>query len=101
MSSRHAGRLHGYNRRESEEDKERPMPKRESAPVGAPCWIELFTSDPDKSRTFYGELFGWASEEPREEFGGYINFTKDGERIAGCMKNDGSTGVPDLWSVYL
>ncbi|HET6836164.1 MAG TPA: hypothetical protein VFH30_20045, partial [Acidimicrobiales bacterium] len=25
--------------------KEPPMPTRESAPVGAPCWIELFTSD--------------------------------------------------------
>ncbi len=77
------------------------MPKRESHPVGAPCWIELFTSDPDKSRPFYAELFGWASEEAGPEYGGYINFSKDGERIAGCMKNDGSTGMPDLWSVYL
>jgi len=81
--------------------KEPEVPKRASAPIGAPCWIELFTSDPDKARPFYGELLGWESEEPREEFGGYINFTKDGERIAGSMKNDGATGVPDLWSVYL
>ena len=41
---------------------EPPMPTRESAPVGAPCWIELFTSDIDKARAFYGELFGWTSE---------------------------------------
>ena len=61
----------------------------------------MFTSDPDKTRPFYGELFGWTSEQAGEELGGYINFLKDGERIAGGMKNDGSTGMPDLWSVYL
>jgi predicted enzyme related to lactoylglutathione lyase len=33
------------------------MPKRDSAPVGAPCWVDLFTSDPDKSRAFYSAWF--------------------------------------------
>ena len=47
------------------------MPHREQAPAGAPCWIELFTSDHERSRAFYGELFGWTSEEPQEQFGGY------------------------------
>ncbi len=77
------------------------MPKRAVAPFGAPCWIELFTSDPDKVRPFYGELFGWTSEEAGEEYGGYINFSKDGVLVAGCMRNDGQSGTPDLWSVYL
>ena len=35
------------------------MPKRDSAPIGAPCWIDLFTTDPDKSAAFYGDLLGW------------------------------------------
>lgn len=30
-----------------------------------------------------------------------MNFTKDGARIAGCMRNDGRSGAPDTWSVYL
>jgi predicted enzyme related to lactoylglutathione lyase len=77
------------------------VPKRDEAPIGAPCWVELFTSDPDKARPFYGELFGWTSEASGEEFGGYINFSKDGVRIAGCFRNDGQSGTPDLWSVYL
>jgi predicted enzyme related to lactoylglutathione lyase len=77
------------------------MPKRDSAPVGAPCWVDLFTSDTDKIRAFYGELFGWTSEEAGPEYGGYINFSKDGLPIAGCMRNDGSAGMPDAWSVYL
>jgi predicted enzyme related to lactoylglutathione lyase len=78
------------------------MPKREIAPVGAPCWVDLMTSDTERSRAFYTELFGWSAEAPAEEFGGYINFTKDGVRIAGCMAKQGDqSGLPDLWSVYL
>ena len=77
------------------------MPQRESAPIGAPCWIELYTSDTDKARAFYGELFGWTSEEAGEEYGGYINFSKGGLTVAGCMRNDGQAGMPDVWSVYL
>jgi predicted enzyme related to lactoylglutathione lyase len=77
------------------------MPARESAPVGAPCWIDLMTSDTQRSREFYGELFGWDAEEPNEEFGGYFNFRKDGVRVAGCMQGQPGAGQPDIWSVYL
>jgi predicted enzyme related to lactoylglutathione lyase len=77
------------------------MPLRETAPVGAPCWIDLFTSDPDQSRAFYTELFGWKAEEPNAEFGGYWNFVKDDILVAGGMRNDGSSGQPDSWNVYL
>ena len=77
------------------------MPLRDAAPLGAPCWVDVFTSDPDKSREFYGRLFGWTAEDPNEEFGGYFNFSKDGILVAGGMKNDGSTGSPDAWSVHL
>lgn len=74
----------------------------DDGPTGTPCWIELFAADPDQVLPFYGQLFGWKSEPPQEEFGGYINVTTaDGRRLAGCMKNDGSTGAPDGWSVYL
>jgi len=39
--------------------------------------------------------------EPAEEFGGYINFNKDGVRVAGCMASEPGSGMPDVWSVYL
>lgn len=77
------------------------MPKRDAAPIGAPIWIDLFTSDPDKSRAFYGELMGWTSEEPDEKFGGYFSFSKGDSLVAGGMRNDGTAGVPDHWNVYL
>jgi predicted enzyme related to lactoylglutathione lyase len=69
--------------------------------VGAPCWIDLYSSDTAKATAFYSELFGWKAEEPAPEFGGYFTFTKDGKHVGGCMANDGSTGYPDAWGVHL
>ena len=77
------------------------MPRRDTTPVGHPCWIDLFTSDPDRSIAFYGELMGWEAERAGEEYGGYITFRADGDLVAGAMGNDGSEGGPDTWSVYL
>ncbi len=81
------------------------MPTRDTAPTGHPCWIDLMTSDPDASRAFYGELFGWTSEAGGEEYGGYITFAKDGVAVAGAMDKSAIPGdggaMPDVWSVYL
>ncbi|MCU1375265.1 MAG: hypothetical protein JWO68_2551 [Actinomycetia bacterium] len=77
------------------------MPTVTTTPVGAPTWIDLFSSDTPRAVEFYGQLFGWTAEHGGEEYGGYINFLKDGVPVAGCMGHDGSTGMPDVWSVYL
>ncbi len=69
--------------------------------VGAPCWIDLYSSDTAKATEFYGPLFGWKAEPPQEGFGGYFIFTKDGKAVAGCMANSGEEGYPDSWSVHL
>jgi predicted enzyme related to lactoylglutathione lyase len=69
--------------------------------VGAPCWIDLYSSDTDKATDFYGQLFGWTTELAGPEFGGYFTFLKDGKHVAGCMHNDGQEGYPDAWTVYL
>jgi uncharacterized protein len=77
------------------------MAPRDAAPLGAPCWIDLFSSDPDRAADFYGQIFGWAAEPAGEEYGGYVNFALGGARIAGMMRNDGTAGTPDVWSTYL
>jgi predicted enzyme related to lactoylglutathione lyase len=59
------------------------------------------TSDLDRARSFYGDVFGWTSEASGEEYGGYVNFSKDGHLVAGCMAGDGTNGVNDIWSIYL
>jgi uncharacterized protein len=77
------------------------MPTRDAAPLGAPCWIDLMTSDTDACRTFYGQLFGWATGAPIEDLGGYFNFTKDGIAVAGCIARRTGSSVPPAWSIYL
>ena len=77
------------------------MTTRDDAPTGAPCWIELFTSDLDATRSFYRDLFGWTFADPQEELGGYVNISKDGKKVAGGMANTPDSGSPDGWSVYL
>ena len=77
------------------------MPVRDTAPIGAPCWVDLMTSDIVRSRDFYTGLFGWTAEEPAADFGGYFNFTRQGVRVAGCMSTSPGSGMPDTWSVYL
>ncbi len=69
--------------------------------VGAPCWVDLFTSDTVKATEFYGTLLGWEAQPADPRFGGYFVFTKDGAPVAGCMHNDGNYGMPDMWTIYL
>jgi hypothetical protein len=69
--------------------------------LGAPCWIDLFSSDTERAQDFYGRLFGWTTMDPGPDYGGYFLFQKDGKVVAGCMANDGEQGTPDTWTVYL
>ncbi len=77
------------------------MSRRDSAPIGAPCWIDLSTSDVDGSRIFYGELLGWEAQEPNPEFGGYFMFTHAGMPVAGAYGAMGDNPASDAWRVYL
>jgi predicted enzyme related to lactoylglutathione lyase len=77
------------------------MPTRDSAPLGAPCWADLWTSDVEGSRRFYGELFGWEAQEPSAEFGGYFMFTRNGVPVAGGMGDMGDMAAQNLWKIYL
>ena len=68
-----------------ETDQGDTMPTRDTAPVGAPIWIDLMASDVARSRAFYCSLFGWETEAPHEDLGGYLNFTREGVPVAGCV----------------
>jgi predicted enzyme related to lactoylglutathione lyase len=63
-------------------------------------WNELSTSDPAAARIFYGEQFGWTSDDfmPMGELGEYRFFDHGGQRIgalAGTMQ-----GQPPKWRYY-
>src|SRR5918993_1177057 len=69
--------------------------------LGAPCWIDLYSSDTERAKDFYGRLFGWTTMDPGTEYGGYFLFQKEGKVVAGCMGNSGEQGFPDSWTTYL
>jgi predicted enzyme related to lactoylglutathione lyase len=80
------------------------MPTRNRAPLGSPCWTDLWTSDVEGSRAFYSEVFGWEAQEPSPEFGGYFMFTREGVPVAGAMGDMGDTDdmrANDTWKIYL
>src|SRR5215210_2196861 len=64
-------------------------------------WNELSTADPAAARQFYGELFGWTSEDfmPMGELGEYRFFAHNGTTIgalSACM-----AGAPAGWRYYI
>jgi hypothetical protein len=77
------------------------MTTRETAPIGAPCWADLWTSDVDGSRRFYGELFGWEAQEPQPDFGGYFTFQHNGADVAGGMGDMPDMVANNSWKIYL
>lgn len=68
---------------------------------GTPCWVDLFTSDPERSRAFYSAVLGWEFADQGEEYGGYVLASAGGEPVAGLMRNSDGSGSPDAWSTYL
>jgi predicted enzyme related to lactoylglutathione lyase len=64
-------------------------------------WNELTTSDPAAARTFYGDLFGWSSEEfmPMGELGEYRFFAHAGTTIGAlCQPMPGGSAK---WRYYI
>lgn len=75
------------------------MARRDTALLGAPCWMDLLTSDPEGAETFYGRVLGWTAAHTGPEFNNYVNFSVGDARVSGMMRNDGSEH-PDGWTVY-
>src|ERR1700739_3179467 len=76
------------------------VPVRDGVPLGAPCWIDLTTSDIGRAQDFYGPVFGWTFESAGPEYGGYVNAARDGHRVAGLMANNPESQAPDGWNTY-
>lgn len=77
------------------------MTIRDHPPQGSPCWADLWTSDVDRARSFYAELFDWEAQEPNPEFGGYFMFTRQGVPVAGGMGDMGDARADNAWKMYL
>jgi predicted enzyme related to lactoylglutathione lyase len=64
-------------------------------------WNELSTPDPVAARQFYGDLFGWTSDEfmPMGEFGEYRFFAHNGTTIGAV--SGVVPGAPQGWRYYI
>ena len=64
-------------------------------------WNELTTSDPSVARRFYGDIFGWTSDEfmPMGENGEYRFFAREGTTIGAVCAP--MPGAPTGWRYYI
>ncbi|TFV61170.1 VOC family protein [Mycobacterium sp. PS03-16] len=76
------------------------MSVRTSAPLGAPTWIDLASSDVERSQEFHRAVFGWTFESAGPDYGGYVNAFCGGRPVAGLMHNDPQWNSPDGWTTY-
>jgi predicted enzyme related to lactoylglutathione lyase len=73
----------------------------DAAPEGLACWADLWTSDTEAARRFYGELLGWEAADPDPSYGGYFLFEVDGVAVAGAMGAIGDMEAANAWKPYL
>ncbi len=68
------------------------------------CWSELITTDVDRSKAFYKDVFGWDGEDQGPPGGppAYTEWKVSGRSVGGMMlKNDTMPAdMPPNWGVY-
>jgi predicted enzyme related to lactoylglutathione lyase len=63
------------------------MGRRDSYEPGTFCAVDLATTDPDGAKRFYGELFGWETEDVSPGEGmTYTILRLDGDAVAGMFE---------------
>jgi predicted enzyme related to lactoylglutathione lyase len=69
---------------------------------GAVVWNELNTRNPDASKAFYGESFGWEFEEQQFDAGPYTSIKMGEAAVGGMIDITGRAPdeVPPHWLVY-
>jgi predicted enzyme related to lactoylglutathione lyase len=100
--------LTGIDAALAEGDKLPPLPPVTSSTSGEHLpgkiiWADLFSSNPDVSRNFYQQLFGWQWREIKPEPKGYGMFYLDDEPMAGLAHRDSPDGGDKYgrWIHYL
>lgn len=68
--------------------------------AGAPSWLDLGSTDVDRSTAFYTGLFGWQAVSAGPDYGGYGFFELDGRSIGGYgpLMEPGATA--GAWTPY-
>jgi uncharacterized protein len=71
---------------------------------GTFCWSELITTDVERSKSFYGAVFGWGAEDQGPPGGpvAYTEWQLDGRSIGGMMLKSPEmpADMPPNWGIY-
>lgn len=79
------------------------MPKFEKTVIGAPCWIDLTSTDLEAVKPFYKALFNWSFEDTGPEFGNYNIISIGEDTVGGSMQYNAEFMGPvpiNAWSMY-
>lgn len=75
------------------------MPEISAYQQGAPCWLDLWTPDREKSMAFYGSVFGWEFRVGTAEQHFFTEAAVGGRVVAGLVSPPGATDM--VWVTYL
>lgn len=67
--------------------------------AGTPCWIDLASPEPERSVSFYHDLFGWHVVDAGEQAGHY-QLAHKGEAPVGGIGSLRSPETPTGWTVF-
>jgi hypothetical protein len=79
------------------------MPVFTSYEPGQPCWVDLMSPDVDASKAFYSAVFGWDAHDELDDEGNriYVNFSLDGNDVAGLGANQPGMPPMAIWNSYV
>lgn len=78
------------------------MPEMTSYAPGTFCWVDLATNAPEGAKSFYGEIFGWTSEDIETDYEvPYSLLKRDGKRAAALYEMAPEQGAFPYWASYV
>jgi len=69
--------------------------------TGEFCWNELKTTDPNKAKAFYSELFGWQVNEMNMGEMTYTMFLQNDKELCGMVEMPKDASMPPHWMSYI
>ena len=68
---------------------------------GTFCWADLSTTDPERARKFYSDLFGWKIMASEHDPSGYLHIQNGEEFIGGIPPSaHRDPHIPPHWMLY-
>jgi predicted enzyme related to lactoylglutathione lyase len=68
--------------------------------ANVPSWLDLSSTDPARSRDFYGKVFGWKIDVGGPETRGY-GMAKTGDKFVAGIGPNQDPNAPSAWMIYI